>query len=151
MKLARTYLRMMKREVLLLHIGGISSRDPQAKGASASASMSAVRYQQAAAKFGPLTSAASSTAGSVETARTLSETALKTMKTIILEPILKDSRFQAFWDICRMAGEHMESGQIGSLRDIEKFVCHKAVRSIHLLFPYISIMGLLLTSKKRVI
>ncbi|KAF8455699.1 hypothetical protein BGX38DRAFT_142719 [Terfezia claveryi] len=48
------------------------------------------------------------------------------MKTIILEPILNNSKFRDFWDICRMAGEQMESGQIGSLRDLEKFLFHKA-------------------------
>ncbi|KAF8426244.1 hypothetical protein EV426DRAFT_641186 [Tirmania nivea] len=112
--------------------GGGSSRDSQAKGsvmfdkASVSASTTAGIYQQVAAKLGPLTSAASSTAGSVETPRILSETALKTMKTIILEPILKNNKFHDFWDICRMAGEQMESGQIGSLRDLEKFLFHKA-------------------------
>ncbi|RPB24714.1 hypothetical protein L211DRAFT_867611 [Terfezia boudieri ATCC MYA-4762] len=109
--------------------GGRSSWASQAKGfdrASVSASTPAGRYQQVVAKLGPLTSAASSTTGCVETPRILSETALKTMKTIILEPILNNSKFCDFWDICRMAGEQMESGQIGSLRDLEKFLFHKA-------------------------
>lgn len=111
---------------------GKSSRSSQAKGsvmfdrASVTGSTTAGRYQQVAAKLGPLTSAASSTAGSVETPRMLSETALKTMKTIILEPILKDDTFRDFWYICHLAGEQMESGQIGSLRDLEKFLFHKA-------------------------
>lgn len=92
------------------------------------------KYKQVAAKFGPLTSAASSTARSVERPRMLSETALKTMKTIILEPILGDEKFRDFWYICTMAGEQMESGQIGALRDLEKFLFHKAVRLILLLY-----------------
>jgi len=118
--------------------------------ASVSASTTAAIYQQVAAKLGPLTSAASSTAGSIETPHMLSETALKTMKTIILEPILNDSKFRDFWEICKMAGEQMESGQIGSLRDCEKFLYHKAVCSTpHFRFTYIFIMGLLLTFKKE--
>lgn len=117
--------------------------------ASLSASTAPGIYQQVAAKLGPLTSAASSTAGSVETPHMLSETALKTMKTFILEPILKDSKLSDFWHICSMAGEQMESGQIGTLRDLEKFLYHKAVRfRFYSLFPYISIVVLLLTSKK---
>ena len=144
---------MMEREVLLFRIGTRSSRGSQAKGfdrTSVSSSTTAGAYQQAAAKFGPLASAASSTAGSVETPRILSDTALKTMNTIILEPILKDNKFQDFWDICKMAGEQMQSGRIGSLRDFEKFLFHKAVRSIlHFLFPYISIIGLLLILEKK--
>ena len=84
-------------------------------------------FYQKAATMGPLKTPASYTAPSVETQPILSETALQTIKEIILDPILKDTKFRDFWHICSMAWEQMVAGQIESLRDLEKFLFHKAV------------------------
>lgn len=57
----------------------------------------------------------------------LSESALATIKGIILEPILTENDFRNFWYICEAAKEQAETGKIVTLRDLEKFLFHKAV------------------------
>lgn len=66
----------------------------------------------------------------------LSDTALATVKGIILEPILKEKKFRDFWYICQMAKEQVEAGWIVTLRDLEKFLFHKAVCIVHNFFRW---------------
>ncbi|KAF8467801.1 hypothetical protein BDZ91DRAFT_127163 [Kalaharituber pfeilii] len=100
---------------------------------SVSGSVTNARYKQYATQLAPpLSSAvAPSAARKDETRPMLSQTAVNTMKKIILEPILGDKKFCAFWDVCTWAGEQIESGRIGSLRDLEKFLFHKASNAKH--------------------
>ena len=57
----------------------------------------------------------------------LSDTSRNTIEKIILEPILKEEQFCGFWGICETAQTQVNAGQIATLRDLEKFLCLKAV------------------------